>query len=340
MATLQEIAREAGVSIETVSRVINGKLKEKRADSRHRAEQIRAIARRLNYRPNAAARAMVKQETRQIGVFIRNMPEMPTVHLSAYETILGVDSRFSQAGYLSCLVRLSDLPNDASRSRVFGEHALDGVVVVDDLPEQILPLVRQVGKCCVWTDCSVWEPTLCVRRDEKSAGRMVAEEMAKLGYEKVIWVLRYQAAHLMHFSISERQEGVMEAVAEKKMELETLIYRPHDLEMLRQMLRNVAERKAAVVAYDAIVAQEIFYAMASLGKMAGRDYALGSCDSDTRTDVYWPELSRAAFNRYQMGSMAADMMLARLGGEREERASTKVNGNWIAGETARAVPGY
>jgi DNA-binding LacI/PurR family transcriptional regulator len=55
MATLEEIAREAGVSRYTVSNVLRGRNKENWACTAERAERIRAIAERLNYRPNAAA---------------------------------------------------------------------------------------------------------------------------------------------------------------------------------------------------------------------------------------------------------------------------------------------
>ena len=57
MATLAEIAREAGVSPATVSNVLNGRNKENWGSSARRADEIRAVAQRMGYRPNAAARA-------------------------------------------------------------------------------------------------------------------------------------------------------------------------------------------------------------------------------------------------------------------------------------------
>ena len=53
-ATIYDVAREAGVSIATVSHVINGKGK----ISRERREEILDIMKRLNYRPNAIASAV------------------------------------------------------------------------------------------------------------------------------------------------------------------------------------------------------------------------------------------------------------------------------------------
>ncbi len=54
---LARIAQEAGVSVMTVSRVMSGRVAKYRP-ARERAERVLEIARRLNYRPSAAARTM------------------------------------------------------------------------------------------------------------------------------------------------------------------------------------------------------------------------------------------------------------------------------------------
>ena len=68
MATLEEIAREAGVSRYTVSNVLRGRNKENWACTVERAERIRGIAERLNYRPNAAAVATATGRFGAIGL--------------------------------------------------------------------------------------------------------------------------------------------------------------------------------------------------------------------------------------------------------------------------------
>ena len=59
--TLKEIAALAGVSIYTVSRVLNGKTKEAYKPAIERAEKIRQVARQLGFVPNASARAMQRK---------------------------------------------------------------------------------------------------------------------------------------------------------------------------------------------------------------------------------------------------------------------------------------
>ncbi len=70
MGTLDEIAKAAGVSRMTVSNVLNGKNKETWSSTAERAERIREIARELNYRPNAAAKAVVTGRFGGIGLLL------------------------------------------------------------------------------------------------------------------------------------------------------------------------------------------------------------------------------------------------------------------------------
>lgn len=65
--TIEDIARRAGVSPGTVSRVLNGLNKENRPAIARRSAKIREIAKELNYRPNHAARQMLKGRFDSVG---------------------------------------------------------------------------------------------------------------------------------------------------------------------------------------------------------------------------------------------------------------------------------
>ncbi len=71
MATIKDVAREAGVSVATVSRVINKSPKA----SKTSIEAVTAAMSLLGYRPNAAARALVSQSTDTIGVLVSDVSD-------------------------------------------------------------------------------------------------------------------------------------------------------------------------------------------------------------------------------------------------------------------------
>ena len=71
MATIKEVAKEAGVSIATVSRVIN---KSPKASKASIASVTQAMA-KLGYRPNAAAKALVSQSSNTVGVLVGDVSD-------------------------------------------------------------------------------------------------------------------------------------------------------------------------------------------------------------------------------------------------------------------------
>ncbi len=72
MATLKQIAERAGVSVRTVSVILNGKAAQQKLSTKQ-VENVTRIAREMNYRPNALARAVRVKRTFQIGVLVREL---------------------------------------------------------------------------------------------------------------------------------------------------------------------------------------------------------------------------------------------------------------------------
>ncbi|WP_375752994.1 substrate-binding domain-containing protein [Vibrio sp. HN007] len=71
MATIKDVAREAGVSVATVSRVINKSPKA----SATSIESVQKAMKKLGYRPNANARALVNQSTNTVGVLVADVSD-------------------------------------------------------------------------------------------------------------------------------------------------------------------------------------------------------------------------------------------------------------------------
>jgi len=88
--TIREVAREAGVSVATVSRVLNGSGQASPATR----EKIREVAERLRYAPNEAARSLIRSSTRTLGVLL------PDLHGEFFSELMrGIDQRARQDGF-------------------------------------------------------------------------------------------------------------------------------------------------------------------------------------------------------------------------------------------------
>ncbi|MFE9251601.1 LacI family DNA-binding transcriptional regulator [Streptomyces sp. NPDC007088] len=131
--TMADVARVAGVSHQTVSRVLSGHPHVREATR----EQVHAAVARLGYRRNPAARALVTRRTRTIGVIAVNT----TLHGPA-STLAGVQEAARDQGYLVAVVTLRTTDGAALAEAV--EHlaawGVDGAVAITPQRETVRAL--------------------------------------------------------------------------------------------------------------------------------------------------------------------------------------------------------
>lgn len=186
MGTLQEIADRVGVAASTVSRVLNNhpgmRIREEKA------RLIRQVATDMKFRPSAAARSMRSNQTRQIGIILRNSPDRPMDNLSVFEMILGINSRLAVDGYVVVMARIGDVEASLRHdSRIFVENHLDGVIVTGHLPESILKHVDELTPHCLYVDTNLYLTQNCIQRDEFAVGQMIAQQIVARGYKRLGW---------------------------------------------------------------------------------------------------------------------------------------------------------
>jgi len=334
MTTLREIARQAGVSVYTVSKVLSDEAVTARI-SPQRAAAVREIATKLNFRPNGMARAIRQGRTRQIGVLVPNNPGNPFTHPLAYETILGINEGLQPTSHLLVMVRIGDIRRElADQSRVFREHLLDGMIILDSMPADVEQQVEGIMPHCVWCDSNVWHDYGCIRRDEHLAGQLAGAAAVTLGYGQVV-MMTYPPPYRVHFSATERFEGVRSKVEPAGRSLEVV---------MEPAVGNAAERGSlAACLHDdlVIICNSIYQAQAvrsigeEAGKIAGRDFGLICCDDAHQMDRLWPGLTRVSFDRYEMGLKAAAMMLDVLSRSLVACPSVRLPAKLILGATTR-----
>lgn len=338
--TVKDIAQRAGVSVCTVSKVLNGRAKEGRIPE-ERARTILSIAQEMNFRPSAAARAVRSQKSHQVGVLLRNTPADRMAHPLVFETILGVNEGLDEAGYLLNIVRLDDvMDNDSQRGRVLRESILDGLIVLDLVPDGVMRQLDRIAAHCIWVDAVVYGPENCIRRDEYAAGRLVATQMADLGYRKLMWLGLTDAPGLRSYSHAERLKGIQDVVAERGLSLSRASVPGGEAPNLPSSMMPDLKPDTAVIAYGLYQARWLAHLASSMGLSPGFDFGLACCDGAQETRRMWPGLSRVGFDRFDLGYRAAQMMMQILEGDRDVAPSYKIAGEWIPGNTAWGPKSY
>lgn len=123
--TLKDIAAEAGVSVMTVSNVLNAR----RAVSEETSRRIREIARRLNYRPNQVARSLRAEETRTIGVVVSDSSQLVLA-----KVIRSIEEEAALAGYSVIVANTGQNPEkEKAAIELLLDKRIDGLILAAPL---------------------------------------------------------------------------------------------------------------------------------------------------------------------------------------------------------------
>ncbi|MCK6487207.1 MAG: LacI family transcriptional regulator [Planctomycetes bacterium] len=336
--TLDMIAAQAGVSVQTVANALGGR-QATRPAAAQRAAGIRALAERLGYRPESAARATRTGRTMQVGVVLRNAPGNRYCHPVAFEALMGINEGLMQGGYVMSVVRIGEFEDPQRHgSRALREHMLDGLIALSLLPPAVEQAMAERFPAVVWCDAGPWLPTCCLRRDERRAGRLAVEALAAAGFRRLVYLGSARPSEL-HYSGPERWDGAAEAAAERGLELAELPDDRYQSTRDPAVLARELTPDTGVVASDIYLAQRLAYGGMRLGRCPGRDYGLACCDDARGITASWPDLARASFDRFDLGLAAAAMLLRLLDGDPAGCASQTIAPQWIAGATAGRAGG-
>lgn len=123
--TIYDIAKEAGVAASTVSRVIN----EKPGIKAETRERIKELLVKYNYTPNEAARGLVTQSSRIIGILIE---DIRVIHHT--ESAYVIEQEMTRQGY--CCITMSTGPTDEKKMeyiRILEQRRVEGVILIGSM---------------------------------------------------------------------------------------------------------------------------------------------------------------------------------------------------------------
>lgn len=196
---IYDVAGAAGVSLATVSRVLNHPEKVKPATR----ERIQRIIRELGYKPNLNAKGLASSKSTTVAVVV---PEL--ARSSIAETVNGIAACAKRRGYLIRLFvagRTSDLPNEEAvkvQRELWTDvlaSSVDGVLYIDDeMDAESEKLVSSFPLPIVLTNTSCENITIpMVSVDYEKAAYEITKEMIQRG-NKDIWLIKTIHKYVMN----------------------------------------------------------------------------------------------------------------------------------------------
>ncbi len=306
--SIRQVASLAGVSVATISRVINGK-GPVRGDTR---ERVLAAIDTLGYVPHSAARSLSTRRTMSFGVLL------PEVHGEFFsELVRGIDLAARGSGYH---LLVSCFHSDAAEAQEV-LHALHGrvdglIVMIPGSGELTEPTRFPLGVPVV--ELSSRSPSRLndsIRIDNRGGARSATDHLLDLGHRRVAMV----CGPPENSDASERQLGFTEALGEHGLALEPALLLPGDFRELSgyragKAIAEMRQRPTAVFAANDAMAVGCLAALRDSNLRVPEDVALAGFDDIPIARYLTPGLTSVRVAIAEFGTRAAERLLATIDG--------------------------
>jgi LacI family transcriptional regulator len=180
--TIAQVAKEAGVSTQTVSRVINNR-QEISPETRQRVQEI---INKMRYQPNVIARSLSQRRSNTLGVAVSGIE-----FYGPSRTLIGIDQAANRLGF-SILLSLIHQPEDGDIEQVFHNlisRQVDGIIwAVPEIGNNRAWLRNEVQRHdtpFIFTDMLFDKKFNTISVDNYTGGRLATEHLVSRGYRKI-----------------------------------------------------------------------------------------------------------------------------------------------------------
>ena len=308
--SIRDVASAAGVSVTTVSHVLNNTTGARVSEETR--ERVSAVAARLGYAPNKLAQGLRLQRTQILALLSDQIATTP----HAGRIILGAQEAASAKGWVVMLLNSGGDPDLEDREiNALLQHQVDGVLYATMYHRQVTVPDRLTGTPVVLLDASCTDPRYpSVVPDEVGGGRAAVQELVVAGHRRIGFTTNVDDIPATHG----RLVGYRQALADAGIAFapELVIVEESDtpggyraaLELLRR-----PDRPTGLFCFNDRMAMGAYRAAYELGLRIPDDVSVVGFDNqELIADGLYPGLTTVALPHYEMGAWAVNTMIEML----------------------------
>ena len=310
--SLKDLALELGVSIATVSRA----LRSSPEIGQEMQEKVKALAKRLNYRPNPFAQSLRKEAPRIIGVVLPNL----VTHY--YAAVLdGIEDEARKDGYSVISANTHEKSEDEVRAiDNFINLHVEGIIAClsqnttdyshfEEISKMGIPLVF-FGRTCLPEKFS------CVTANGDEAAQEATQHLIDTGSRRIAFIAGPNHLDM----VRRRKHGYLEALRENRIPIdrELVVCEKIDFDWAVEATKKLLqmENKAdAILAFNDIITFAAFTAIKDLGLRIPEDVALIGFTDDEHAQYVTPRMSVIEDQAHEMGKVAYELLQKNISGD-------------------------
>jgi len=313
--TIKDIARASGVSVSTVSNVLNDRTDEMTEQTLAR---VLAVMDDLDYRPNLMARSLVTRRTATIGVIIAEI-ETPLF----LQALSFIEPIARDAGYNLLMLKASTIEDEKQAIKISAEKQVDGLIflsVSQYTDDQHLQELHRLDIPAVLVNRAMLHNDFDhINWDDVDGIDQATEHLIQLGHTQIA----HLRGPLSRKSGTNRLEGYLRALERHGLTCREDYVRPGDYtvppEQWQQStleLLNLTPQPTAIVASDDIVAAVAMKAIHQAGLRVPQDVAVVGFDDQHFSPYLHPALTTVCLPILDAGRRAVDLVLEGITGQR------------------------
>lgn len=305
--TITDVAKQAGVSMKTVSRVLNNEPNVAKTTR----ERVMAAAAELHYRPNMAARGLASSRSYLIALLYDNPNPSYITHIQR-----GAISACRESGYHLMLEPMTtDLASGPEAEDLLRRLGVDGVILTPPLSDS-QPLRDKLTALGIrFVAVAPGDPgdVPAVRMNDVEAAAEMADYLIANGHTDIGFII----GHPGHVASARRQEGFEQALRQAG-----IVCRPERLqqgdftfrsgvEAAEMLLSDPNDRPSAIFASNDDMAAGVVSVAGRLGVDVPGSLSVCGFDDTPIAQIIWPQLTTVAQPIRKMGKKAAEMLIDR-----------------------------
>lgn len=303
--SVQKIAQMAGVSVATVSRVLNNSDRVKPANR----QKVLAAIEESHYQPNLLARQLRTARSSMILVLVSDISNP-----FCAEVVKGIEAQAEKNGYRILLCNSgADIARSRSSLQLLSGKVVEGIITMnafDRLPE----LSALIGEA-PWVQCAEHDDSgqiACVGIDDEDAAQSVVHYLAGGGRQRIALInhdLRYRYARL-------RQQGYITQLNKQQLSWQVIAYASElsfsaGKTAMQQLLADRVQPDAVFAVSDTLAAGAMA-AIHQAGLRTPQDIAVVGFDGSELAEMMSPPLTTLAQPSQAIGRRACELLLQKI----------------------------